>query len=305
MTQAADTLPKLTLERTLTAPRDLIWHAWTDPAALARWWGPTGFANPRCEIDARTGGVIRIDMLGPDGTIYPMDGRIENLEAPRRLEMITGAIGPDGKRLFDVRTILELEEVAGGTRLRLDVRVTAIHNPAAPAYLSGMKAGWTQSLERLAASCAQRPTVFGEFTLERQLKASPERVFAAFADEASKAAWFVAPAAGWTLVERSMDVRVGGRERLIGRWASGVVTEFDAVYQDVVPGRRLVYSYAMHVNNVRISVALAVIEVAPDGAGSHLTITEQGAFLDGYDDAGLRRRGTSDLLDQLERSMGE
>ena len=40
------TNPELTLTRVFSAPRDLVWKAWTDPAMLAKWWGPQGFTNP-------------------------------------------------------------------------------------------------------------------------------------------------------------------------------------------------------------------------------------------------------------------
>jgi uncharacterized protein YndB with AHSA1/START domain len=298
-----ETLPRLVLERTLSAPRALVWNAWTDPVALARWWGPAGFANPRCEIDPRPGGAIRIDMLAPYGEVYPMDGRIEEIEPPSRLVFTSGALGPDGRRMFDILNILELEESDRGTHLKLDVRVTAIHDSAAENHLPGMEQGWTMSLERLAEALVERPTVFGAFTIRRKLKASPARVFAAFASIEAKRAWFAAPGGEWTQVERSLDFRVGGRERLVGLWGSGRTTDFDAVYQDIVPGRRIVYSYAMHLNNVRISVSLATIEFAPDGEGTKLTVSEHGAFLDGYDDAGAREKGTGSLLDRLGTSL--
>ncbi|MGH7024704.1 MAG: SRPBCC family protein [Caulobacteraceae bacterium] len=298
-----ETLPSLVLERVLAAPRALVWHAWTDPAALARWWGPAGFSNPVCEFDARPGGAIRIEMMGPDGAIYPMDGRIEAIEPPARLVFTAGALGPDGKRLFDVRNTLELKEEGRATRLTLEARATAIHDPAAAGHLAGMEQGWTSSLERLAAACAPQKTVFGEFTLHRRLAASPTQVFAAFASAAAKEKWFRARADEWSAIERVLDFRVGGRERLAGRWKSGTVTEFDAVFQDIVADRRIVYSYAMHLNAVRISVSLALIEIEPDGKGSRLTVTEHGAFLDGYDDAGSRESGTASLIDNLERSL--
>jgi hypothetical protein len=45
------------------------------------------------------------------------------------------------------------------------------------------------------------------------------------------------------------------------------------------------------------------MELKPEGAGTKLTVTEQGAFLDGYDDAGSREHGTGLLLDKLGASL--
>ena len=66
-----------------------------------------------------------------------------------------------------------------------------------------------------------------------------------------------------------------------------------------MPDQRIVYSYVMHLDEQRISVSLATIELLPDGKGTLLKLTEQGVFLDGYDDAGKREEGTKGLLDQL------
>jgi uncharacterized protein YndB with AHSA1/START domain len=123
-------------------------------------------------------------------------------------------------------------------------------------------------------------------------------VFKALTDPAAKAKWFTG-GNGYTLLAREMDVRPGGREHVKGRWESGVVTTFDAVYHDVVADERIVYSYEMHLDDRKISVSLATFELKPVGTGTHLVMTEQGAFLDGYDDAGSRERGSTFLLDAL------
>ena len=136
------------------------------------------------------------------------------------------------------------------------------------------------------------------FTLERVYDAAPARVFKAWADPAIKARWFVGPA-DWQLAERAMDFRAGGKERLRGRKGSGIVSTFDSVYHDIVPDQRIVYSYDMHLDHRHISVSLATVEFKAEGAGTRLVITEQGVFLDGYDDSGSRERGTAVLLEQL------
>jgi uncharacterized protein YndB with AHSA1/START domain len=77
------------------------------------------------------------------------------------------------------------------------------------------------------------------------------------------------------------------------------VSTFDAVYFDVIPNERLVYSYEMHMGERKISVSLATFELKRAGQGTRLVMTEQGAFLDGYDDAGSREHGSGLLLDAI------
>ncbi len=145
-----------------------------------------------------------------------------------------------------------------------------------------------------------RNVAHGIFTIERTYASvSPRRVFDAFASAQGKSHWFTAPADRWTLLERRLDFRVGGLERLMGRWDTGVVTRFDATYFDIVPGARIVYGYEMHLDERKISVSLATFQFRPAGTGTTLVMTEQGAFLDGYDDDGSRERGSIELIDKL------
>jgi uncharacterized protein YndB with AHSA1/START domain len=136
------------------------------------------------------------------------------------------------------------------------------------------------------------------FVIERDYPVPPARVFAALADPAAKAKWFIGPE-GWTQKERAMDFRVGGRERVVGSFSSGLTSAFDCTYLDIIRDRRIAYSYVMHINENKISASLATVEFTPTAAGTKLTFTEQGAFLDGYDDAGKREHGTGGLLDKL------
>jgi len=149
---------------------------------------------------------------------------------------------------------------------------------------------------------SSRSVAHGTFVIERTYAASPRRVFAAWADPAAKAVWFVGPD-GWKELRREIDFRIGGRERLSGAHPGGRVSDFDGVYHDIVPDRRIVYSYGMHLDDKRISVSLATVELTPAGRGTRLTFTEQAAFLDGFDGAAGREQGTGMLLDQLGRML--
>jgi uncharacterized protein YndB with AHSA1/START domain len=142
---------------------------------------------------------------------------------------------------------------------------------------------------------SERSVAHATFVIERDYPAAPARVFQAFSDPEAKRQWFGGP--GET--RGQMDFRTGGRDVASGTFPDGTTHRFDALYYDIVPGERIVFSYDMHIDQRRISVSLATVEITPQGSGSRLTFTEQGVFLDGYDDAGSRERGTIELLDAL------
>lgn len=71
--------------RLLAASRERVWAAFSDPAALASWWGPEGFTNTFLEFDFQPGGVWRFTMHGVDGTAYAMDHRFAEIVAPVRI----------------------------------------------------------------------------------------------------------------------------------------------------------------------------------------------------------------------------
>ncbi len=145
-----------------------------------------------------------------------------------------------------------------------------------------------------------RTVAHGVFTIERTYPGvTPRRVFEAFASPQAKRHWFAAPNEQMLSEDRSMDFQVGGRERVECRWMSGMVSRFDAVYFDIVPGERIVYAYELHLDERKVSVSLATFEFKASASGTTLTMTEQGAFLDGYDDSGSRERGSGDLMDKL------
>ncbi|MGH8307639.1 MAG: SRPBCC family protein [Gammaproteobacteria bacterium] len=151
----------------------------------------------------------------------------------------------------------------------------------------------------ISARSAQHAT----FVIERNYDATPTQVFAAWATPQAKSRWFGGTAGKWKELERNFDFRVGGCEHLKGTWDGGTVSDFEAYYQDIVPDQRIVYTYDMHINDKRISVSLSTVELKPTDKATHLIYTEQAVFLDGYDDAESRERGTRELLDKLTTAL--
>jgi uncharacterized protein YndB with AHSA1/START domain len=145
---------------------------------------------------------------------------------------------------------------------------------------------------------SERSTIHSTFVVERVYDASPARVFDAWADPEAKSQWFGPPSASG----HSLDFAVGGSEHLAVTMDGDVYT-YDARYQDIVPEQRIVHTYDMHRNEDRISVSLATIEFAPEGAGTRLTLTEQGVYLDGHDTPEQREHGTREFLDALDAAL--
>lgn len=150
-----------------------------------------------------------------------------------------------------------------------------------------------------------RTAQHGTIRLERTFKASPTRVFAAWAEPKARAKWDVP--GRWVIAEQTFDFREGGRglKRFGPKGDPRLVA--DTLYLDIVPQRRIVFSYSMTSRSTPISVSLTTSEIsaAPSSGdkGTHLLLTEQIAFLDGNDNAANREEGLASMLDKIGETL--
>jgi uncharacterized protein YndB with AHSA1/START domain len=81
------TATSLTISRTINAPRDRVFEAWTDPAQLHKRWGAgENFTAPIAEVDLRTGGSYRLGMQPPgQETPHVVVGVYREVSPPERL----------------------------------------------------------------------------------------------------------------------------------------------------------------------------------------------------------------------------
>lgn len=147
---------ELHLSRTIAAPLAVAFKAWTDPKQLAKWWGPKGFTNPVCKVDARPEGTIQIDMTGPDGTVYPMRGIFHEVIKNVSISFSTYAFDDERKRagLVNHNTVT-FSEQDGMTTITLAVKVVRASNAVAAA-VAGMRQGWGESLDRLTVLISEK-----------------------------------------------------------------------------------------------------------------------------------------------------
>jgi uncharacterized protein YndB with AHSA1/START domain len=146
----------------------------------------------------------------------------------------------------------------------------------------------------------ERSTEHTTFEIERELAATPARVYAAWSQPESKRAWFACHD-DWPSVEYALDFRVGGRERNVVAVPSEPQHVFNAVYLDIAPEQRLIYAYELLLGERRISASLATVLFTASARGTRLRFVEQAAFLDGYQGMPDRRLGTELGLDALGR----
>lgn len=143
-----------------------------------------------------------------------------------------------------------------------------------------------------------RSVTHATFTLERVYPVPPERVCAACSTKAAKLAWF-ASGPGFSDVAYELDFRIGGREISSASHQEGIVHHYRASFLDIVENARIITAYDMDLDGEHISVSLATMEFRPHPDGTRLVFTEQGAFLDGFDDPKVREAGTVGILDAL------
>jgi len=152
-------------------------------------------------------------------------------------------------------------------------------------------------------------TTHGTLVVERRYNASPQRVFAAWADPEAKRAWFV-EGEGWEIESYALDFREGGAEKsrfrfLKGQETFGEETRFgnNTVFNEIVPNERILFTYSMDRNGARFSVSLASVEFKPADNGTRLIFTEHAAFFEGADGIQMREAGWRELLQKLDEYL--
>lgn len=134
-------------------------------------------------------------------------------------------------------------------------------------------------------------------TLARRLKATPDKVFAAWTDPKKIIHWFGPAHTIDGSVDAQMDVRVGGSFRVRFKTDDGEQHEVGGKYIEVLPNERLVFSWAWHTTPERQSQVTVILK--PEGDMTFLTLTHEKFFDEAARDG--HKRGWTGTLDKLER----
>ena len=135
-------------------------------------------------------------------------------------------------------------------------------------------------------------------TFKRRIHAPPERVYAAWIDPQKIVRWFGRPDAATETLRAEVDPRVGGRFRFSFS-ANGEYYEVGGVYREVVPHKRLVFSWAWHTTPERESQVTVILQ--PDGDGTLLTLHHERLFDQASRDG--HERGWTVGLERMEKLL--
>lgn len=141
----------IVMRRAFSAPRELVFDAWSIPAHLAQWYGMRGSSLSVCEVDLRPGGRWRFVIRESDGQDYGFGGRYIEVVRPQRLvHTYIFDPYPDDEAMVTVT----FETVEGGTLLT-ETTVHATAEGRDGHIASGFEMGATESMERLEELLAE------------------------------------------------------------------------------------------------------------------------------------------------------
>lgn len=139
--------------RLISAPRERVWQAWTDPAQVALWWGPNGFTNTITHMTVEPGGRWEFIMHGPDGTDYPNLVVFQEVVEPERLVYVHGESDDSPDRFHNTITF---EEQEGKTFVTMHAEFPTVEAIKQAVEQYGAIEGGRQTLGRLEEFIASR-----------------------------------------------------------------------------------------------------------------------------------------------------
>jgi uncharacterized protein YndB with AHSA1/START domain len=105
---------EIVISRDISAPRELVFEAFTQVRHLSRWWGPEGFTTSTRSFEFSAGGDWDFVMHGPDGTDYQEWITWTEIVPPERIALVHGE-SRDDPNAFE--SLLTFEPAGAMTRI--------------------------------------------------------------------------------------------------------------------------------------------------------------------------------------------
>ncbi|HNC94543.1 MAG TPA: SRPBCC family protein [Myxococcota bacterium] len=227
---------EIVLSRHFSAPRDLVFEAWTRPDFIDRWWGPRAFTTHTTSMEVRPGGAWIFEMRSAEYGNFP--NRVRYLEVVPSEKLVYDHDAGKDNDPAGFHVVVTFTAVADGTTV--EMRTTLASEEAlANAKKFGAIEGGQQTLERLGENLSAAAEQ--DLVIVRVLRAPVARVWRAWSDPAQLALWWGPK--GFSMEVASLDLRPGGVFHYAMSAPGGDMGKMwgKFVFTEVVPQQRIVY----------------------------------------------------------------
>jgi uncharacterized protein YndB with AHSA1/START domain len=227
---------EIMLSRHFSAPRDLVFEAWTRPDFVDRWWGPRGFTTHTATMDVRPGGEWIYEMRSTEYGNFPNRVRYLDVIPGERLVYDHDSGTDNDPAGFHV--VVQFHAVNGGTTVEMRSLFASEEACANVKKFGAVEMGqqtFARMEEGLAAAAEQ------DLVIVRVLSAPVARVWRAWSDPAQLARWWGPK--GFSMEVASLDLRPGGVFHYAMSAPGGTMGKMwgKFVFTEVVPQERIVY----------------------------------------------------------------
>lgn len=246
----------MTLVADVAAPVERLWHTFTDPRQLERFWGPPGWPATFHTFDLRPGGRVDYRMTSPQGQASAGSWEVLSVDEGRGFEVLDSFVGDDGEKLDgfpSMRMTFAFSETDGGARLTNTTYFTsleALEQVVAMGAIEGSRMAMNQldavllGLRAYAQGAGTRTEILDDrhVRITRLIDGPRELVWRAHHEPALLKSWLLGPD-GWQLIE----CEVGETYRYVWQHGDDESTRFGFEGETVLsePVRRAVTTEKM------------------------------------------------------------
>ncbi len=272
-----------TIERTFKTTPERMWALWTTKEGVESWWAPEGSTVKVLALDLRPGGTFDYEhtattpeqVAGMKELGMPLTLRVRNVYhdiiEQRRLVLKTMMDFIPGVAPYEVTSEVDFVKVKEGTKVVFTF--SKVHSKE---WGEMSRQGQMSEFDRLgrllgevgAPSPGHRPVALSlpserEILISRIFDASPDRVFRAHADPNALAQWW-GPQGYESRIDR-WELRKGGAWQIVQRAPDGTEHPFRGVFKEVVPPKRLTWTFEYEPMAGHISSQTVAFEPEPGG----------------------------------------
>jgi uncharacterized protein YndB with AHSA1/START domain len=151
------------LDRTYTAPPELIWELWTTTAGIEEWWAPDGFETAVTELDLRPGGHLvytmtatapeQVEFMKNAGMPLATESRktFAEVSPPTRLAYLSQIDFVPGQEPYEHLTVVDI--TPAGNHTKVVMSVDPMHDET---WTQRILAGRSNELDNLQEAIGRR-----------------------------------------------------------------------------------------------------------------------------------------------------